>query len=133
VKPLLVDAGPLVALHDARDPDHGRCRTVITDRRGVLRTTWPGVAECMYLLSHALPSQRMLLELIRTGRLEVAEISDLMERVGALMARYSNVPMDFTDATLVAVAERDGLSEVFTLDDDFRIYRAGRRALRIVP
>ena len=133
MKPLLVDAGPLLALHDARDPDHERCRAVVTNRRGVLRTTWPAVAECMYLLSPALSSQQKLLELIRTGRLEVAEIVDVMERIGALMAKYSDVPMDFTDATLVAVAEREGLSEIFTLDDDFRIYRAGRRTLRIVP
>jgi len=131
--PLLVDTGPLVALHNRRDPDHERCRAVAESRRGVLRTTWPAVAECMYLLGRFPASQQRLLELIGEGRLEVAEIGDLLERIGAFMTKYGDVPMDFADATLVAVAERERATEIFTLDDDFRIYRIGRRALALVP
>jgi predicted nucleic acid-binding protein len=53
----------------------------------------------------------------------------------ALMRRYSDRPMDFADATLVHVAERDSLTTVFTTDrDDFETYRIGRRGrFRIVP
>jgi hypothetical protein len=133
VKPLLVDTGPLLALHNRRDPDHERCRAVTARRLGVLRTTWPAVAECLYLLGRFPSSQIQLLELIRAGRLEVAEIGDLLERIAAFMTKYSDVPIDFTDATLVAVAERDRLTEIFTLDNDFSIYRIGRRALTVVP
>ena len=130
---LLVDTGPLVALHNVRDPDHERCREAVATRVGVLRTTWPAVAECMYPLSRSPASQQKLLGLIRSGRLEIAEIQDVVDRIGGLMEKYANVPMDFTDATLVAVAERERLREIFTLDDDFRIYRIGRRALTIIP
>jgi uncharacterized protein len=49
--------------------------------------------------------------------------------------RYSDLPMDLADATLVRVAERDGLRQVFTLDHrDFKIYKPGRReSFTIVP
>lgn len=42
--------------------------------------------------------------------------------------------MDLADATLVALAEERGLKQIFTLDDDFRIYRIhGRTRFEIVP
>jgi hypothetical protein len=50
------------------------------------------------------------------------------------MRTYAELPMDFADATLVRVAIREGLSEIFTLDDDFNVYRlGGRRRFNIVP
>jgi predicted nucleic acid-binding protein len=43
--------------------------------------------------------------------------------------------MDFADATLMHVAERESLTSVFTVDhDDFDTYRIGaRRRFRVVP
>jgi predicted nucleic acid-binding protein len=43
--------------------------------------------------------------------------------------------MDFADATLVHVAERDSISTVFTVDhDDFETYRIkGRKRFRVLP
>ena len=51
------------------------------------------------------------------------------------MARYADRPMDFADATLVRVAEREGLRTILTIDhDDFETYRIGRNAkFRILP
>jgi predicted nucleic acid-binding protein len=51
------------------------------------------------------------------------------------MEKYRNVPMDFADATLVHLAQRESLSTVFTIDhDDFETYRVGgRKRLRILP
>jgi len=42
------------------------------------------------------------------------------------MEKYANVPMDLADASIIRVAERDGMTDVFTLDKDFLIYRMGR-------
>ena len=52
-----------------------------------------------------------------------------------LMRTYADRPMDFADATLVHLAQRESLSTVFTIDhDDFEIYRIERRRrFRIVP
>lgn len=51
------------------------------------------------------------------------------------MARYADRPMDFADATLVHVAEREGIGTILTVDhSDFETYRIGRRAkFRILP
>ena len=52
-----------------------------------------------------------------------------------LMRTYADRPMDFADATLVHLAQRESLSTVFTIDhDDFETYRIERRRrFRIVP
>jgi hypothetical protein len=46
-------------------------------------------------------------------------------RSKALMARYADVPMDFADATLTALAEEMGTRTAYTLDRrGFSVYRA---------
>jgi predicted nucleic acid-binding protein len=52
-----------------------------------------------------------------------------------LMEKYRGLPMDLADAALVRVAEREALTEIFTLDRrNFRTYRAGRRrSFSILP
>lgn len=52
-----------------------------------------------------------------------------------LMGKYRDLPMDLADASLVRVAERDGIATVFTVDRrDFSVYRIyGRRRFEIVP
>lgn len=51
------------------------------------------------------------------------------------MRKYGDRPMDFADATLVHLAQRESISTVFTIDhDDFETYRiGGRRRFRILP
>ena len=51
------------------------------------------------------------------------------------MRKYRDLPMDLADATLVAVAERDGINRVFTLDHrDFAVYRPAKLGrFSIVP
>ena len=48
--------------------------------------------------------------------------SDL-ERIAALIGQYADLPMDFADASLVAICERLGVRSVATLDSDFHVYR----------
>ncbi len=51
------------------------------------------------------------------------------------MEKYKDVPMDFADFTLVVLAEKMDVEEIFTLDNrGFGTYRiAGRRAFKIWP
>ena len=65
----------------------------------------------------------------------LAQTREALRRAGALMARYADVPMDFADATLVALAEEMDRNAVFTLDRrGFSAYRVGRRSrFAIVP
>lgn len=79
--------------------------------------------------------QEALWEFVSRGQLEVADIPALSrDRVRTLMAKYRDTPMALADATLVALAEERGLRRIFTLDDDFAIYRiAGRRRFELLP
>jgi predicted nucleic acid-binding protein len=48
--------------------------------------------------------------------------------------KFTALAMDLADATLVCLADRNGLDDVFTLDKHFRAYRTRRpRAFRVVP
>jgi hypothetical protein len=133
---ILVDAGPMVALLRRADQHHGRCVAALRRIRDPLCTVWPAVTEAMFLLSDRPDAQAAL-----AGKLESATISLLpldrrdVPRIVELMSKYRDLPMDFTDATLVRAAERDGLDTVFTTDRrDFSVYRiSGRRRFRIVP
>lgn len=132
----LTDAGPLVALIDADEPDHEVCRLVLAGLRLPLLTTWPAFTEAMYLLSRAggPVGQKALWKLVLSDRLDIADLArPALERSCRLMKKYANVPMDLADATLVALAEERGDRRVFTLDSDFRVYRHGRQRFELVP
>jgi predicted nucleic acid-binding protein len=47
-------------------------------------------------------------------------------RVGALVQRYADIPMSLADACLVRMAELTRGAVVWTLDNDFRVYRMYR-------
>jgi predicted nucleic acid-binding protein len=51
------------------------------------------------------------------------------------MAQYEDIPMDFADATLVALAEESKIRDIFTLDRrGFEVYRiGGRGTFRLLP
>lgn len=133
----MTDAGPLVAIIDADEPDHEMCRAALAHLRLPLLTTWPAFTEAMYLLARAGggAGREALWRLLLTDRLRLLELSRrAVERSAALMAKYADLPMDLADATLVAAAEERGTSTIFTLDSDFAVYRLhGRRRFDIVP
>ena len=133
----LTDAGPLVALIDADEADHEICVQSLQVLTLPLLTTWPAFTEAMYLLGRAGGSvgQQALWKLRANRRLDVADLSpDAFRRSAVLMAKYADRPMDLADATLVALAEERGLKQIFTLADDFRIYRIhGRTPFGTIP
>jgi predicted nucleic acid-binding protein len=133
----LTDAGPLIALIDADDPDHVRCVETLNRVRLPLITTWPAFTEAMYLLGRASDwrAQNALWRLVQRGDLVVSTPSrDANTRAAILMAKYADRPMDLADATLVALAEERDDNRVFTLDGDFHVYRfKGRRRFEVIP
>ena len=132
----LTDAGPLVALLDADEPDHERCRTSLDQLRLPLLTTWPAFTEAMYLIGRAggWTGQKALWQLLLREDLVIAPPSRrATERAAGLMEKYAGRPMDLADATLVALAEERRITRIFTLDADFGLYRVGRRRFEVVP
>jgi hypothetical protein len=133
----LTDAGPLIAIIDADEPDHHRCVQALDGATLPLVTTWPAFTEAMYLLARAggNQAQRALWRLVQTERLVIADLSSsAVERSCRLMDKYADLPMDLADATLVALAEEERHRTVFTLDSDFGVYRIrGRLPFRTIP
>lgn len=132
---MLVDAGPLVAILHRDDRDHQACVEALKRITAPLVTTWMPVTEAMYLLEFSPDAQSALLEMIERGALRIAPIdSEDLPSIRALLRKYADLPMDFADATLVRVADRDGLRDILTLDRrDFSVYRLKRgRSFNIV-
>jgi len=123
----LIDTGPLVALHDARDSFYSACVGLVPQfalQRFV--TSWACFAEAMYLLGNSggFQLQASLWKMWRDGYLELASLSnDETELAATMMDKYQDHPMDLADATLVAVADFRGWRKVFTLDSHFFAYR----------
>jgi uncharacterized protein len=91
----------------------------------------------MYLVFRAggFPAQAALWRLRTTGRLLLHDLSVAeVDRMVELMEKYRDRPMDLADASLVVVAEHLRIRRLFTLDNDFHIYRlADGSALDLVP
>jgi predicted nucleic acid-binding protein len=104
--------------------------------REPLLTTWIPITEAMYLLSFSPDAQDALLQMIERGALKVLALgAEDLPPIRALMRKYADQPMDFADASLVRMAERENIRWVFTLDRrDFATYRPARgQGFMIIP
>jgi len=127
VRSIIVDTGPVVALFRAGDEHHEAAKKLIESTRALLISTWPVVTEACHFLGR--DGKRALLTFIRRGALRPDPLSvDDVPRLDELLSRYDR--MDFADATLVLLAEKTGVTDIFTIDRrDFEVYRTrtGRR------
>ena len=124
---LLVDTGPLVAAADRDDPHHKACLDLLQDDEGPLVTSPLVLAEAAYLLDRQLgpEAEAALFDSVRDGSLQVEDLvhSD-WARVSELVRRYGDMRLGGTDASLVALAERLGVTRIATLNHrDFRVVR----------
>ena len=132
----LIDTGAVIALVDRNDRWHRPCRAALVDLQLPLATSAAVLTELFHLVAADPREVAAAWTFLRSGAVTVLPIEDDdMSALQALMARYADRPMDFADATLVHLAEREGLSTVFTVDHaDFETYRiGGRRRFRVLP
>jgi predicted nucleic acid-binding protein len=132
----LVDTGALLALLDDGDEWHERCAAAFPALRLPLATSAAVLAELFHLLSPNKTALQKAWGFVRSGAVMLLPITDAdVPDLERLMMRYADRPMDFADATLVHLAERESLSTIFTIDhDDFETYRIKSRGrFRIVP
>jgi predicted nucleic acid-binding protein len=132
----LADTGALLAYLDAADLWHERCRLAFGQFRLPLITSTAVLTELFHLVGDTPREVDITWKFVRSGALSLAPISDRdLPEIESLMSKYHHRPMDYADATLVHLAQRESLSTVFTIDhDDFETYRVGgRKRLRILP
>lgn len=133
---LILDTGAFVALVDRSEKRHHDCVAVLEDWSGPVVTTEAVLTETLYLVGPGWTAQKACLEFFLRGAFILVPSSLVsLRRAAALMEEYEDAPMDFADATLVALAEDLQADRIFTLDRrGFSTYRmSGRRAFRIVP
>ena len=130
---IVVDAGPLIALFDRDDRYHRRAVEFLRMQRDRLITNLPVLTEAIFVLRFSLDAQHDLLWWAhRSLDIDQATSADL-PRIIALFEKYRDMPADFADVSLVALAERLNLSRIASVDRDFAIYRmAGKRSFENV-
>ena len=132
----LIDTDAMLALLHEDDRWHSLCVETFKRLRVPWATSVAVLTEFFYLASRGPRSVATAWEFVRSGTIVLLPIDDSdLPALDELMCKYADRPMDFADATLVRLAERERLSTIFTIDhDDFETYRIeGRRRFRIVP
>ena len=90
----------------------------------------------MYLLSDLSRAQEALWEMLARHAVRILPMDlDDVPRIRELMRKYADRQMDFADAALVRVAERENVRKIFTVDTkDFSVYRLhGRIRINVIP
>lgn len=138
--PLILDTSALVALVNSRERRHADCVAVLERWRGDVATTDAVLTETLYLLgpgaNRGWDAQRPAVEFFLRGAFHLVPSSSAsFRRAAQLMEKYQDVPMDYADATLVALAEESLSDQVFTLDRrGFSVYRRlGRDPFLLLP
>jgi len=126
----LIDTGAILALVDRSDKWHEPCLEAYNENRLPWLTTEAVLTESFHLLLRRdFHHDRPIWTLLDSGAIVMSIIAnEELPQIHALMAQYSDRPMDFADATLVHLAARERLSLILTIDhDDFSTYRLPRR------
>jgi predicted nucleic acid-binding protein len=117
---LIVDTGPLVATADRADRDHAACRALLESDEGPLVTTAMVIAEAAaYLIDRQLgaKAEASLYASIIEGQLEVADLAITdWQRIQDLVGTYADLRLGGTDASVIALAERQGAVRIATLN-----------------
>ena len=133
---VLADTGPFVAMLSRTDEHHSACTDAARQIKPPLLTSWPVITEAAWLLRTRPSAVDRLLGLVQEGAVSVLDL-DRAAAPGlrSVLKRYHSLRPQLADATLVYLAEREGIETIFTLDRrDFSVYRTTRgRRFRLVP
>lgn len=127
----VADSGFFIALFDETDPLHARCRNFLKGYRGRLLTTEAVLTETMALLTVEQQCRclKWLGDAAEASLLHVDRDPLDLRALEKLARKYADQPMDFADASVVALASRLGVREVLTADRrDFSVYRLDNRS-----
>ncbi len=116
---VVVDAGPLYAYIDADDAHHGPCRAFIENHPGPLVVPQLVIAEVTYMIGKRLDVRSEILflsDLVSGAFTAEAVAPGDWRRISELVARYRDFPLGTTDASVIACAERLGVTTVATTD-----------------
>jgi uncharacterized protein len=124
---LPVDTNIWLAAADRRSDRHGECASLLRDHRGELAAPVPVIAETSWLILDRLgtAAQAAFIRLVTSGQLTPVDLTEAdWQRCAELAEQYASLRLDLIDASLVAVAERLGITTLATLNRrDFTVVR----------
>jgi uncharacterized protein len=133
---VLVDTGPIVAILLESDEHHEACVEQLHHIRGPLLTCWPVITEVAWLLRSYPQALRKFLSSFHGRPFEIVPLGETdIPGIAAVLAKYEGLRIQLADASLVHLANREGIELMFTLDRrDFGVLRLARgRRLRLIP
>ena len=82
----------------------------------------------MHLVAETRRGAEALCDMVSDGAVALLPLEpSKFRRMKALVQQYRELQMDFADAALVRVAERERLTRILTFDKHFAVYRLPRR------
>jgi predicted nucleic acid-binding protein len=133
---VLVDTGPIVAILSESDEHHKACVEQLQRITGPLLTCWPVITEAAWLLRDYPMAIGRLLSSFNGRPFELVPLveADLPE-IATTLAKYKGLGIQLADASLVHLANREGIEIMFTLDrHDFGVLRRARgKKFRLIP
>ncbi len=120
----LIDAGPMIALFDKDDRYHENIVYFLKEYKGHLITTWPVITEVMYMLDFNSKVQVDYLIWIKRRGVQIFDLTDEhIDRLIELVQKYSDLPMDIADGSLLVVSESINIKNILTIDSDYKVYK----------
>jgi uncharacterized protein len=127
VRSIAVDAGPLIAFFNQGDAHHSAAVAFLRRADNYhLVTTSLVAGEVAAMLCEIQPNLFRFLEWLEAVVQIEDALHDDLPRIVAVMEKYSDLPANFADASLVVLCERRGIDGVATIDRDFDVYRLPR-------
>lgn len=120
---LIVDTGFLVALYIRRDKLHSHALNFLQQNQQSLVTTSSVIVESCYFLDAK--AKVALLNWIQLGGVEVVDVSIFAySEISQTIEKYADHDIDFTDATLIWLANKYRYQQILTVDkNDFSAFR----------
>jgi len=131
----ILDTGPWIALIDRSESSHASCVQWLKQYSGSLYSTEAVLTEVLYLLNFSIKAQEAAISFVLDSVIELVPSSaDGLKKAMQLMKKYSDLPMDYADATIVCLAMETGINNIITLDKkDFSIYKIKKSSFVIFP
>ena len=131
----ILDAGPWVALIDKSESKHDLCVQWLKNYSGKLYSTEAVLTEVLYLLNFSIKAQTAAIDFVLQSVVDIIPSSiESLKKAKNLIKKYSDLPMDYADATIVCLAMDTGIHDIITFDQkDFNIYRIKNKPFIISP
>jgi uncharacterized protein len=135
---LLVDTNVWAEAADISRPQHQACVEVLRQHRGQLIVTAPVVVEAAWFIEDRLgpAHEARFLRTVTSRSVDLIDLTpDDWARVIELVTTYADLGLGTVDASIVAIAERLGVTKIATVNHrDFLVVRPAHTAgFELVP